>query len=48
MKTYRIDITLRDGSKGRCYGLYSDGFAAVIATMDNFPTAKRISARRLP
>ncbi len=48
MKTYRIDITLRDGSHGRCYGLYSDGFAAVIAAIDNFPTAQRICARRLP
>lgn len=48
MKTYLINITMIDGSQGRCYGLYSDGFEAVIQAMDNFPDACRISARRLP
>lgn len=47
MKTYLIKITMADGSQGRCYGLYSDGFEAVIQTMTNFPQARRISARRL-
>lgn len=47
MKTYLIKITMTDGSQGRCYGLYSDGFNAVIQAMENFPDAKRISARRL-
>jgi hypothetical protein len=47
MKTYLIHITMGDGSKGRHYGLYSDGFDAVIQTMTNFPEACRISARRL-
>lgn len=47
MKTYLIKITMMDGSQGRCYGLYSDGFNAVIQALDNFPDAKRISARRL-
>ena len=47
MKTYSIEITMPDGSKGRHYGLYSDGFEAVIEAMSNFPDAQRISARRL-
>ena len=48
MKTYRITITMPDGSQGRHLGIYSDGFNAVIAAMTNFPEAMRISARRLP
>ena len=48
MKTYLIQITMMDGSQGRHYGLYSDGFEAVIQAMSNFPDAQRISARRLP
>jgi len=47
MKTYAIKITMQDGSQGRCYGLYSDGFEACIQAMTNFPDAKCISARRL-
>jgi hypothetical protein len=47
MNTYLINITMGDGSQGRCYGLYSDGFEAVIQAMTNFPEAQRISARRL-
>lgn len=47
MKTYLIQITMGDGSQGRCYGIYSDGFEAVIQAMSNFPDALRISARRL-
>jgi hypothetical protein len=47
MKTFRITITMPDGSQGRCMGIYSDGFAAVIDVMTTFPDAKRISARRL-
>lgn len=48
MRTYLIQITMPDGSQGRCYGLCSDGCAAVIQALENFPDAKRISARRLP
>jgi len=48
MKTYKICITSPDGTCLTCYGIYSDGFTAVIAAIDNFPTAQRISARRLP
>ncbi len=47
MKTYRIIITMPDGSQGRCLGLYSDGFTAVIDVMTTFPDARRISALRL-
>lgn len=48
MKTYKISITSPDGTSLTCYGIYSDGFNAVIDAMTNFPTARRISARRLP
>lgn len=48
MNTYRIKITLKDGSQGLFYGLYADCFGAVIAAIGNFPDAQRISARRLP
>jgi hypothetical protein len=48
MKTYKISITSPDGTCATCYGIYSDCFAAVMAAIDNFPTARRISARRLP
>ncbi len=48
MKTYRITITMSDGSQGLCLGIYSDGFSAVIDVMTTFPDARRISARRIP
>jgi len=48
MKAYQIVITLGDGSQGTHAGLYADGFDAVIHAMDLFPSAQRISARRLP
>jgi len=48
MKTYSITITMHDGSQGRCLGIFSDGFNAITTTMDHFPDARRISARRLP
>lgn len=47
MRTYLIKITMADGSRGRCHGIYADGFAAVIDVMTTFPTATRISARRV-
>ena len=47
MNTYLITITMADGSQGQHHGLYADGFAAVITAMENFPSAQRISARRL-
>lgn len=47
MNTYRIQITMPDGSVGRHYGLYSHGFAAVIQALIDFPGAQRISVRRV-
>jgi hypothetical protein len=47
MKTYLINITMPDGSQGKAYGIFSSSFAAVIQIMDDFPEAKRISARSL-
>lgn len=46
MRTYLVQITMPDGSKGRHHGLYVSGFDAVIHALDAFPHAKRISARR--
>jgi hypothetical protein len=47
MKTYSITITQADGQQARFLGIYSDGFIAVIDAIDTFPTAQRISARRI-
>lgn len=47
MRTYRITITMADGSQGVTSGLYADGFDAVLQTLENFPQAIRISAVRL-
>lgn len=47
MRIYMIKITMDDGKKGRVYGSYSDGFDAVIAAMETYPNALRISAWRL-
>jgi hypothetical protein len=46
MKTFLIRITMQDGSVGRHAGLYRDGCSAVIAALDAFPDARRISALR--
>lgn len=48
MKKYQVTITMPDGSQGEHYGVYEDGFAAVIAAIGAFPQARRVSARRLP
>ena len=48
MKTYLIKITMLDGSRGRCHGIYTDGFDAISDVLTTFPEAKCISARRLP
>lgn len=47
MRTYRITITMADGSQGVANGLYADGFDAVMQTLDHFPQAVRISAVQL-
>jgi hypothetical protein len=48
MRRWRVTITMPDGSRGRHYGIYASGFDAVMIAMDYFPTARRISAWRLP
>lgn len=45
MRTYVVTITMPDGSQGRHHGIYADGFAAVLAAMELFPQAQRISAQ---
>ena len=47
MKTYSITITMPDGSQGKCLGIFSDGFAAINAILNDFPDAKSVSARRV-
>jgi hypothetical protein len=44
MRTYLIKITMPDGSRSEYKGVFSDGFAAVMQVMADFPMAKRISA----
>lgn len=44
MNLYRIKITMPDGSKGKCYGLFKDGFEAVLQVFADFPQARAISA----
>jgi hypothetical protein len=48
MKTFTIIVTQTNGLQCGYTGIFSTGFDAVIHAMDNFPTATRISARRLP
>ena len=48
MRTYQISVTRPDGTRATHYGLYSSSCAAVIATLDHFPHARRISAKTLP
>ena len=48
MRTYKVTITMPDGSQGVHQGCYEDGFEAVISAMDAFPEARRISAEVLP
>jgi hypothetical protein len=48
MNTYRIIVVVPGGNCFQYYGIYSDGFLAVMECMDDFPAAKRISVRRMP
>lgn len=41
---FRITIVMPDGSRGRCLGLYSDGFEAVNQIHAHFPGAVAVSA----
>lgn len=47
MHAYLVVITMPDGSQGEHHGLYSHGIDAVIAAVELFPMARRISARRV-
>ena len=44
MAIYRIKITMPDGSKGRCTGIFADGFEAVLQTLADFPEARSVAA----
>lgn len=46
MKAFHIRITMVDGSTGAHHGLYTDGCSAVLAALEAFPDARRISAMR--
>ncbi len=48
MKTYLISVTRPDGTRATHYGLYGSSCAAIVAAIDHFPTARRISAKKLP
>lgn len=47
MAIYRITITMADGSRGRCLGLFADGFEAVLQTLADYPDARSVSALRV-
>jgi hypothetical protein len=44
MAIYRINITMPDGSRGHCTGLFNDGFEAVLQILADFPDARAVSA----
>lgn len=48
MRTFIITVTLPSGLQGEFFGLFTDGFAAAIEAIENFPNARRIGVRRLP
>lgn len=48
MRTYKVTITMADGSQGHHQGVYEDGFDAILCAMDVFPEAHRISVEVLP
>jgi hypothetical protein len=43
MNIYRIKITMPDGSKGTCHGIFSHGCEAAVQVMADFPEARRIA-----
>ena len=47
MRTYQISVTRPDGTRATHHGLYSSSCAAIVATLDHFPHALRISAKRI-
>lgn len=44
MHAYLVTITMADGSKGEHRGTYACGCDAIIAALEQFPEARRISA----
>ena len=44
MNIFRITIRMTDGSQGKCYGIFNDGFEAVQQVKADFPGAKSVSA----
>ena len=44
MRTYRIRITMDDGSFGEHYGIYRDSFSATVRALQLFPQARSVSA----
>ncbi|MBY0233618.1 MAG: hypothetical protein K2W93_01460 [Burkholderiaceae bacterium] len=44
MATFRIKITMPDGSKGRCTGLFVSGSEAVQQVLSDFPEARSVAA----
>lgn len=44
MAVYRIQITMPDGRRSRCTGLYANGVEAVLQALADFPGARGISA----
>lgn len=47
MRTYLVTITMADGSQGEHQGLYACGIDAVIKALEQYPEARRVSAKPL-
>ncbi|MFT7722250.1 MAG: hypothetical protein QM788_05405 [Roseateles sp.] len=47
MHAYLVTIAMPDGSRGEHHGIYACGCDAICAALDFFPSACRISARRV-
>ncbi|MDF1485369.1 hypothetical protein PY257_09285 [Ramlibacter sp. H39-3-26] len=47
MNIYRINITMGDGSRGRCSGIFRDAWEAILQTLADFPDARSVSAVRI-
>jgi len=46
MAAYIVTITMADGSKGQHRGDYASGCDAILAALEVFPDARRVSAKR--
>lgn len=47
MRNYLITIVMRNGSSGRCQGLFESEWHAIDCALSTFFEARRISARRV-